>query len=108
MTSKGGEIPVPFQLLPVVKAKVKYFYLKSKALIGYTGLLGGVGVSGQVAYRAFGPVLYIFSIQNRGLQYASAVSEGSGNHVTLLSAAKLPEPVMVSIITNGLKRTIKE
>ena len=69
-------------------------------------------MSGQgkeaLAYRAHGPVLYIFSIQNRGLQYASAVSKGSGNPVTLLSATKLPEPVMLFILTNGLKQRIKE
>ena len=67
----------------------------------------GQGKEG-LAYRAFGPVLYIFSIQNRELQYASAVSIGSGNPVTLLSAAKLPEPVMVFKLTNGLKQRIKE
>ena len=69
-------------------------------------------MSGQgkkaLADCAFGPVLYIFSIQNRELQYASAVSIGSGNPVTLLSVAKLPEPVMVFILTNGLKQRIKE
>ncbi len=33
MTSKGGEIPVPFQLLPGVKAKVKYFIYNQKPLL---------------------------------------------------------------------------
>jgi len=60
MTFKGGAISVPFSCYQWL-SKCKKFCLKSKALIGYTGLLGGVGVTGQgkeaLAYRAHGPVL---------------------------------------------------
>ncbi len=64
MTCKGGAISVPFSRYRWL-SECKKFYLKSKALIGYTGLLGSVDRTGHIGRRLHIALMGRFCIFNK-------------------------------------------